>query len=143
MASSFLFLIHFLILVFLPLNLEAAQEDEGRVFNFRCRHNGPSIRFPFWVKGFHLDRYRYPGFELSCDKNKQTVLDLLFSVKLFVKKIDYKSQVIRLYDPDGCVPAKASKPQLADKLIPRFLAFELPPTECKPYGLWRQLMIIL
>ncbi|CAK9171347.1 unnamed protein product [Ilex paraguariensis] len=72
----------------------------------RCRHNGPSIRFPFWVKGFHLDRYRYPGFELSCDKNKQTILDLPFSVKLFVKKIDYKSQVIRLYDPDGCVPAK-------------------------------------
>ncbi|CAK9178214.1 unnamed protein product [Ilex paraguariensis] len=104
MASSFLFLIHFLLFVFLPLTLEAAQEDKRRVF--RCSRHGPSIRFPFWVKAFHSDCYRYPGFELSCDKNKQTILDLPFSVKLFVKKIDYKSQVIRLYDPDGCVPAK-------------------------------------
>ncbi|CAK9178209.1 unnamed protein product, partial [Ilex paraguariensis] len=113
MASSFLFLIHFLLLVFLPPTLEAAQEGERRVFNFRCSHNGPSIRFPFWVKAFHPDRYRYPGFELSCDKNKQTVLDLPFSVKLFVKKIDYKFQVIRLYDPDGCVPAKLPKLDLS------------------------------
>ncbi|CAK9166718.1 unnamed protein product [Ilex paraguariensis] len=110
MASSFLFLIHFLLLVFFPPNLEAtqeaAQEGERRVFNFRCGYNGPSIGFPFWVKAFHPDRYRSPGFGLSCDKNKQTVLDLPFSVKLFVKKIGYKSRVIRLYDPDGCVPAK-------------------------------------
>jgi hypothetical protein len=32
------------------------------------------------------------------------VLELPISVKLFVKHIDYKSQVIQLFDPDYCFP---------------------------------------
>ncbi|KAB1205149.1 hypothetical protein CJ030_MR7G016793 [Morella rubra] len=40
-----------------------------------------------------------PGFDLSCTDTKDLVLELPNSVKLYVKKIDYKAQVIHLYDP--------------------------------------------
>jgi hypothetical protein len=69
----------------------------------RCGGHGPAIRFPFRLNS-QPDHCGYPGFNLSCTDTNHTVLELPISVKLFVKKIDYKSQVIQLYDPDNCFP---------------------------------------
>ena len=69
----------------------------------RCGDHGPAIRFPFRLNS-QPEHCGYPGFTLSCTDRKHTVLDLPISVKLFVKQIDYKSQVIQLYDPHHCFP---------------------------------------
>ncbi|XP_035543558.1 rust resistance kinase Lr10-like, partial [Juglans regia] len=50
------------------------------------------------------DHCSFPGFTLSCTDSNQTLLELPISVKLFVKKINYKTQVIQLYDPNLCFP---------------------------------------
>uniref|UniRef100_A0A2N9GWS4 RING-type E3 ubiquitin transferase n=1 Tax=Fagus sylvatica TaxID=28930 RepID=A0A2N9GWS4_FAGSY len=69
-----------------------------------CKHHGPTIRFPFWLKDHHPEHCRYPGFELSCTEDKDTMLELPRAVKLFVKHINYTAQQIDVYDPVGCLP---------------------------------------
>ncbi|KAF4399127.1 hypothetical protein G4B88_023721 [Cannabis sativa] len=86
------------LLLGLSINIEASQTQ---CKESRCG-NGPAIRFPFRVKDGQPNHCGYPGFELSC-RGKRTVLELPKSVKLFVKSIDYKSQVIKLYDPNDCL----------------------------------------
>jgi hypothetical protein len=73
----------------------------------RCGGHGPSIRFPFRLN-HQPDDCGYSGFNLSCTDTNLAVLELPISVKLFVKQIDYKSQIIQLYDPHHCFP----RPQL-------------------------------
>jgi len=71
----------------------------------RCGGHGPPIRFPFRLNT-QADHCGYSGFNISCtgtDTN-DTVLELPVSVKLLVKEINYKSQVIQLYDPQHCFP---------------------------------------
>uniref|UniRef100_A0A5B7AH41 Protein kinase domain-containing protein n=1 Tax=Davidia involucrata TaxID=16924 RepID=A0A5B7AH41_DAVIN len=79
-----------------------AGHDECKVA--RCRDNGPAIRFPFRLKHRQPDHCGYPGFDLSCTQNNDTVLELPLSVKASVKKIDYKSQLIHINGLDGCLP---------------------------------------
>ncbi|KAG6715324.1 hypothetical protein I3842_05G244800 [Carya illinoinensis] len=70
----------------------------------RCGRHGPAIRFPFQLKDRHPNYCGFPGFHLSCSDTHDTVLELPVSVKLFVKKIDYKSQEIQVYHPHHCFP---------------------------------------
>jgi hypothetical protein len=69
----------------------------------RCGGHGPPIRFPFRLNT-QADHCGYSGFNLSCTDTNDTVLELPVSVKLLVKEINYKSQVIQLYDPHHCFP---------------------------------------
>ena len=68
----------------------------------RCSHHGPVIRFPFRLKDQPVpDHCGYPGFELTCSEEKRTILELPNSAKLWVKEIDYTSQMmIGLYSDD-------------------------------------------
>ncbi|KAH0728013.1 hypothetical protein KY285_000297 [Solanum tuberosum] len=67
----------------------------------RCGSYGPSIHFPFRLR--HQPEYcGYPGFELSCDHENQTILTLPNSLILIVREIDYMSQQISLSDPERC-----------------------------------------
>ncbi|XP_034710490.1 rust resistance kinase Lr10-like [Vitis riparia] len=77
-----------------------ASQDECKIS--RCSNHGPVIRFPFRLKDqpYHCG---YPGFEISCIENKQTILELPYSVSLSVKKINYNSQEIIVHDPDFCL----------------------------------------
>ncbi|GMP24778.1 hypothetical protein CsSME_00001930 [Camellia sinensis var. sinensis] len=73
----------------------------------RCYSDGPNIRYPFRLKDDQQqqpDHCGYPGFDLSCDHENHTMLELPFSVKVAVKEIDYISQLIHTYDPHGCFP---------------------------------------
>ncbi|XP_050221736.1 rust resistance kinase Lr10-like [Mercurialis annua] len=80
----------------------------GKSFNLcqetRCRSNGPPIRFPFRIKNKQPDLCGYPGFDLSCTESKHTLLELPNSVKLYIDRIDYVSQVLYTYDPNNCLP---------------------------------------
>ncbi|TKY53349.1 RING-H2 finger protein ATL22 [Spatholobus suberectus] len=61
------------------------------------------IQFPFYLRN-HTTSYP-PGFGLFCNDKDETVLELpAVPVKLFVKRIDYKSQKIQIYDPENCLP---------------------------------------
>ncbi|KAJ6294891.1 hypothetical protein OIU76_022888 [Salix suchowensis] len=70
----------------------------------RCKKHGPVIRFPFRIKGKQPDHCGYPGFDLSCTDRKETLLELPTSVRLYVKKIDYASELITANDPENCLP---------------------------------------
>ena len=77
-----------------------AEVDECKVS--RCSPSGPAIRFPFWLTDHQPAHCGFPGFELSCTEKHQTMLNLSYSVKLLVKKINYKSQEIQVHDTDDC-----------------------------------------
>ncbi|EXC36756.1 putative receptor-like protein kinase [Morus notabilis] len=66
----------------------------------KCGDDGVAIRFPFRLK-HQPNHCGYPGFELSCD-GSHTVLELPISAKFFVRRIDYKSQRIEMYEPSNC-----------------------------------------
>ncbi|KAM4076132.1 hypothetical protein ACJW30_12G040000 [Castanea mollissima] len=67
--------------------------------------NGPRIRFPFRLKDRQPDQHcGYPGFDLYCSHNNDTVLELASSVKAFVDSIDYESQFINVTVSDNCFP---------------------------------------
>ena len=88
-----------------------AEVDECMVS--RCSPNGPAIRFPFWLRDHQPARCGFPGFELSCTEKHQTMLNLSHSVKLLVKKINYKSQEIQVHDTDDCRLAQFSNLSLS------------------------------
>ncbi|WKA07608.1 hypothetical protein VitviT2T_025409 [Vitis vinifera] len=97
-----------------------------------CGDQGPLIQFPFRLK----DQPRhcgYPGFELSCTENNQTMLELPVSVKLLVKKITYKSREIIVQDPDHCLARQLRNLNLAAS--PFHFKFELDFTffTCSSY----------
>lgn len=72
----------------------------------RCKPHGPTIRFPFRIKGRQPNHCGYEGFDISCTNDKQTVLEIMPSSanKFFVKKINYASQEIEIYYQIGCPP---------------------------------------
>jgi len=76
-------------------------EGQNGCDEFPCGSLGPAIRFPFRLNS-QPHHCGYPGFNLSCTHRNETVLQLPIFVKFFVKNIDYKSQVIEVYDPDQC-----------------------------------------
>lgn len=81
-----------------------ASQDDCQVPS-SCSEQGPLVQFPFRLKD-QPHSCGYPGFELACVQKKQTMLTMLElpnSVKLMVKKINYKSQEIVVQDPDHCL----------------------------------------
>ncbi|KAB1206261.1 hypothetical protein CJ030_MR7G014406 [Morella rubra] len=91
----------FLVVVFL-VNLGDGQKYDCPELS--CGSSGLPIRFPFRLNSQPEYLCGYPGFNLSCTHRNETVLELPNSVKLFVKKINYVSQVIQLTDAQHCLP---------------------------------------
>ncbi|KAM7465708.1 hypothetical protein LguiB_013270 [Lonicera macranthoides] len=75
----------------------------------KCGENGPPIRFPFQLTPNQPKHCGYPGFELSCNHMKQTVLELPVALEVVVDKIDYISQSIYVHDLHNCLPAQVSR----------------------------------
>ncbi|XP_022888701.1 RING-H2 finger protein ATL22-like, partial [Olea europaea var. sylvestris] len=104
-------------LIFLSLFavLGSIAQNECQVEN--CTQYGPAIRFPFSLKDRHQQHSGYPGFELHCTQNNDTVLEfpllakasikdsnLPFSVQFSIKEIDYENQFIEISQVSGCFP---------------------------------------
>ncbi|XP_048229110.1 uncharacterized protein LOC8274361 [Ricinus communis] len=96
----------------------------------KCNRHGPPIKFPFSIKGSHQADCGYPGFYVSCTSTNETLLELPFSVKLFISKINYKSQKLHVYEPTGCLSKhlrnlnlSASPFQFGDKYLDDFTVF--------------------
>ncbi|XP_049385691.1 rust resistance kinase Lr10-like [Solanum stenotomum] len=94
------FLLHLLLITMVLLAMVGV--GAYNCSEFRCGSDGPSIHFPFRLR--HQPEYcGYPGFELSCDRENQTILTLPNSLTLIVEEIDYMSQQISLSDPERCL----------------------------------------
>ncbi|KAL7111457.1 hypothetical protein ACP275_05G089200 [Erythranthe tilingii] len=74
----------------------------------RCRGNGPAIRFPFRHKHRQPQSCGYPGFDVDCDRNNNTVLVLPSSINVNVMNINYASQTILVSSQEICFPQKLS-----------------------------------
>ncbi|EYU21074.1 hypothetical protein MIMGU_mgv1a024071mg [Erythranthe guttata] len=92
-------------LLFLPLVVLVLGNDDD-CMPIRCRNNGPIIRFPFRHTNRQPQHCGYPGFDLFCDNKNNTVLVLPFSVNVIVKKINYVSQRVFVFDQENCFPQK-------------------------------------
>jgi hypothetical protein len=63
----------------------------------------PPIKFPYRLKGTNNDQSCcYPGFDLSCNNQSQTILTLPHSGDVVVELIDYYNQSIYISDPGHC-----------------------------------------
>ena len=103
--------------LFLTLFVEMRGGRDECMTSNRCGDQGPLIQFPFRLK--HQPHHcGYPGFNLSCTENNQTMLDLPVSVKLLVKKIAYKSREILVQDPDNCLARQLGNLNLAASPFP-------------------------
>ncbi|KAL3517286.1 hypothetical protein ACH5RR_024188 [Cinchona calisaya] len=69
--------------------------------SFDCGYSNFTIRFPFRV-GQQPQNCGYPGFDLSCDNQGNSILSLPYSGDFFVRDINYLTQEIQLYD--YCLP---------------------------------------
>ncbi|XP_051151222.1 putative RING-H2 finger protein ATL21B [Andrographis paniculata] len=65
---------------------------------------GPEVRFPFRLRGRQPNRCGYPGFDLYCNRENQTMLLLPESGEFIVDHIDYTAQAVFINDPDFCLP---------------------------------------
>ncbi|XWS61616.1 hypothetical protein CRYUN_Cryun07bG0141600 [Craigia yunnanensis] len=67
-----------------------------------CGYN--SIIFPFQLRN-QSDEYRcgYPGFDLSCNNQSQTIITLPSSGDFKIEILDYYGQFIALSDPADCL----------------------------------------
>ncbi|CAA2978443.1 rust resistance kinase Lr10-like [Olea europaea subsp. europaea] len=104
-------------LILLSLFVVLGSSVQHECHEEKCRHHGPVVRFPFRLKDRHQQHCGYPGFELLCTQNKDTVLELPspvkasikdsnlpFSVQFSIKEIDYKNQLIKISKVFGCLP---------------------------------------
>ncbi|KAJ7007830.1 RING-H2 finger protein ATL21A [Populus alba x Populus x berolinensis] len=68
-----------------------------------CSIGDVPVRFPFRIEGRQPRNCGYPGFDLSCNSQSSTVLELPHSGDFLVRDINYLTQQIQLYDSDNCL----------------------------------------
>lgn len=71
-----------------------------------CGENGERVYHPFWLIGQQPERCGYLGFNLHCGNHSTMLIDLPKSNEFAVRKINYHSQTIQIYDPLNCLPAR-------------------------------------
>ncbi|KAI8544965.1 hypothetical protein RHMOL_Rhmol07G0006400 [Rhododendron molle] len=98
---------NFLLSVFLLFPLISAVNTTPSCPTFICFNSNFTIRFPFQalLPGASPNCV-YPGFNLSCDNQGNTVIRFPYSGEFFVRSIDYQAQEILLYDPSNCLPRR-------------------------------------
>ncbi|VVA27860.1 PREDICTED: rust resistance kinase Lr10 [Prunus dulcis] len=97
----------------------------------RCHPDGPAIRFPFRLKGRQPIHCGFPGFDVSCTDDNQTILELpSSSAKFFVDAINYTSHTIRGRAYYGCLPRELfySKGSYPFQFVGRTPLFSCPPS---------------
>ncbi|XP_074326533.1 putative RING-H2 finger protein ATL21A [Apium graveolens] len=79
-----------------------------------CDYYGVPIRFPFQLSPLQPQSCGYPGYNVVCNSERTTVLNLPYSGDFLVKSINYRRQVIKLYDPYKCLPKRLLELNLTD-----------------------------
>ncbi|XP_038708681.1 putative RING-H2 finger protein ATL21A [Tripterygium wilfordii] len=85
--------------VAIPTNLQ-----ENKVFI--CRSDHIPIRFPFSLQVKQPQNCGFPGFNLSCNDQGVTVLNLPYSGDFLVSNINYQTQQIQVYDSNNCLAGR-------------------------------------
>ncbi|KAK4435471.1 putative RING-H2 finger protein ATL21B [Sesamum alatum] len=67
---------------------------------------GVEVRFPFRLSNRQPARCGYPGFDLFCNAQNQTIISLPESGEFVVDHIDYTAQALFINDPDLCLPKR-------------------------------------
>ncbi|KAD3069061.1 hypothetical protein R6Q59_016952 [Mikania micrantha] len=105
--EDFKFFLHLLTLTLtlhlFPISLASSPYNCPIAF---CGSNAYPIQFPFHVLDQQPEICGYPGFNLRCDKQGNTLLNLPNSGEFLVRTIDYRAQMIQIYDPSGCTASR-------------------------------------
>ncbi|KAF8027799.1 hypothetical protein BT93_E0658 [Corymbia citriodora subsp. variegata] len=96
-ASGPLFLISILSFV------SGQETAAGQPCRSSCGGSDLPVEFPFRLNG---SRCGYPGFDLSCNSQRQTILTLPSSGGFVVQNIDYGEQTVWLNDAGNCLPSR-------------------------------------
>ncbi|KAI4302901.1 hypothetical protein MLD38_038595 [Melastoma candidum] len=99
-------LVVFVLLVILRCLNPSYGANEDRCAPKVCLQGQPSIRFPYRLNNLQNDSCSYPGFELSCNADGNTVINLPYSGEFLVDFIHYRQQNIWLKDPNDCLPQR-------------------------------------
>ncbi|KAL4592749.1 hypothetical protein LXL04_005753 [Taraxacum kok-saghyz] len=68
-----------------------------------CGPYEPDVRFPFRIVDQQPVKCGFPGFDLSCDQQNKTIIQLPSSFSYIVNEISYEEQFIQI-DPEFCRP---------------------------------------
>ncbi|KAI6707065.1 hypothetical protein NL676_010027 [Syzygium grande] len=90
-------------LIFVPSFVLAQKTTAVHHCPSSCGGSGLSVRFPFRL---NQSSCGYPGFDLSCNSQRQTILTLPLSGNFVVQNIDYAAQAIYLNDGGNCLPSR-------------------------------------
>ncbi|KAI3839468.1 hypothetical protein MKX03_027177 [Papaver bracteatum] len=96
----------FSIIIIILQHITTSTRTTPTTINDTCQNStcgNLHIRFPFQLKGLQPNRCGYPGFELSCTNNNDTVIELPLSGKFLVRNINYTIQRMEIYDQNGCI----------------------------------------
>ncbi|KAF3654158.1 putative B3 domain-containing protein-like [Capsicum annuum] len=90
-----------------------------------CGNNSFDIRFPFGLEGpRNLQHCTYnPGFNLKCNNQGRTILNLPGAGDFYVRDIDYLTQEIQLYDPSNCLPKRLTHFQIPSSSVYKAVSY--------------------
>ncbi|KAI3792614.1 hypothetical protein L2E82_06497 [Cichorium intybus] len=94
---------HILLLIFSFFVLKPTSRAHDDCLPASCSSSEPEVRFPFRLIGRQPAQCGFPGFDLSCDQQDQTILQLPSSLPYVVNRISYLEQAIYI-DPGFCRP---------------------------------------
>ncbi|CAH1447817.1 unnamed protein product [Lactuca virosa] len=96
---------HLLFLILILLHLLHSHPSSASSYNCPtslCGATPYSVHFPFRMMDQQADVCGYPGFDLECNSQNSVTLKLPNSGEFLVRNIDYRSQIVQVYDPSGC-----------------------------------------
>ncbi|KAI3792617.1 hypothetical protein L2E82_06501 [Cichorium intybus] len=94
---------HIFLLIFSFIVLKSIAGSHHECLPASCSSSEPEVRFPFRLLGHQPAQCGFPGFDLSCDQQNQTIIQLPSSLPYVVNRISYLEQVIYI-DPGFCLP---------------------------------------
>ncbi|CAI9771987.1 unnamed protein product [Fraxinus pennsylvanica] len=95
-----------IIIIFFPEFLITVSSSTEFCSTSACSRGEAIIRFPFRLENRHPKPCGYPGFDLFCDGQNQTVVALPNSGNFTVQAIDYETQNLWINDPEYCLPKR-------------------------------------
>lgn len=82
-------------------------------FTSACSRGEAIVQFPFRLENRHPKRCGYPGFDLFCNSQNQTIVELPNSGKFTIQAIEYETQNLWINDPEYCLPKRLLKLNLS------------------------------